>query len=151
MPEQISRRIYAGKDAELNTWVHRYSDRCGAGIDRPPVRFPIGPDIIACFKREARERITELMGDMRESFPGYQMPTINGSITYLYQEAQRLAQRGQLRQAGAQRDTEERAEAAQRLIDTRKQAAELEAQARRERECRGSSSGEKERAAEKSR
>jgi len=53
------------------------------------------------------------------------MPTINGSTTYLRQEAQRLDQQGQLRQAGAQRDTEERAEAAQRLIDTRKQAAEL--------------------------
>ena len=79
------------------------------------------------------------------------MPTINGSTTYLSQEAQRLDQQGQLRQAGAQRDTEERAEAAKRLIDTRKQAAELEARARRERECRGSSSGEKERAAEEAR
>src|SRR4051812_10023608 len=82
-------------NAEQNNWVHEYTARCGADIDGPPVRFPVRRDIIECFKREARERIAELIGDMRESFPTYQMPKVDGSITYMYQDAQRLDQQGQ--------------------------------------------------------
>ena len=63
-----------GMNAEQNAWVHRYTARCGADIDGPPVQFPIRPDIVACFKREARERIAELMDDMRGSFPRYRCP-----------------------------------------------------------------------------
>src|SRR5205814_5416963 len=92
-------------------------------VDGPPVSYPIRPDIVDCFKREGRERIAELVGEMRDSIPNYQAPSVSGSTGYTYQDVQRAAD--------AQRAAEQRAADAQRIIDARRAAEQKEAEAQR--------------------
>jgi hypothetical protein len=63
---------------DQNHWIHEYTAACGVSVDGPPVRLPVSQEIIDCYKQAGRERITELVRDLRDVIPNYQVPSVSG-------------------------------------------------------------------------
>jgi uncharacterized protein YecT (DUF1311 family) len=57
---------------DQNHWIHEYTAECGASVNGPPVR--VSQDIVDCFKQAGRERVAELVRNVRDVVPGYQAP-----------------------------------------------------------------------------
>src|SRR5205085_11937699 len=66
-------------NADQSRWVREYTAGCGVSVNGPPVRLPVSQDIIDCYKRAGRERIAELVRDLRDVIPNYQVPTVGQS------------------------------------------------------------------------
>ena len=64
---------------DQNSWIHEYTADCGAAVNGPPVSLPVRQDIIDCFKQASRERIAELVRNVRDVIPGYQAPPVTGN------------------------------------------------------------------------
>jgi uncharacterized protein YecT (DUF1311 family) len=70
---------------DQNHWIHEYSADCGAAVNGPPVSLPVRQDTIDCFKQAGRERVAELVRNVRDVIPGYQAPSVSGSSSYATQ------------------------------------------------------------------
>jgi uncharacterized protein YecT (DUF1311 family) len=70
---------------DQNHWIHEYTADCGAAVNGPPVSLPVRQDTIDCFKQAGRERVAELVRNVRDVIPGYQAPSVSGSSSYATQ------------------------------------------------------------------
>jgi uncharacterized protein YraI len=64
-------------ETDQNQWIHEYTASCGASVNGPPAAIPISLEIIDCFRRAGRERIAELVRQLRDVIPDYQVPAIS--------------------------------------------------------------------------
>jgi uncharacterized protein YecT (DUF1311 family) len=90
----IRNKIFAGAQASFtpddmkdlsedqNHWIHEYSADCGAAVNGPPVSLPVRQDIIDCFKQAGRERVAELVRNVRDVIP-------NGPVNIAPRSAER--------------------------------------------------------------
>lgn len=65
-------------ETDQNQWIHEYTGSCGASVNGPPMAIPIPLEIIDCFRRAGRERIAELVRQLRDVIPNYQVPAVSG-------------------------------------------------------------------------
>ncbi len=60
-------------------WIHQYTAACGASVNGPPVSLPVRQEIIDCYEQAAKGRVAELVRQLREVIPNYQLPMISGA------------------------------------------------------------------------
>jgi uncharacterized protein YecT (DUF1311 family) len=116
----LSQEAYKQLLAEQTQWVQTYSASCGIALDDPEPSQPISSTVIACYKREAEQRISALLSRLGQQTPRYRPSSLSPSQGTLVDQMQREQ---------AQRDAEQ----AERQLEVQRQQVERE-RAQRERQ-----------------